>query len=102
MSIKSGSLKPKLFPQLKWVPSTGFGTLISRWFRKYLIRLGIKQKEKNFHSFRHTVANKLTTQQVYEPFIRELVGHSHGSLTMNVYGGRKPLDVLLNECVVKI
>ena len=48
------------------------------------------------------MANKLTTQQVYEPFIRELVGHSHGSLTMNVYGGRKPLDVLLNECVVKI
>lgn len=79
------SKQSKLFPQLKWMPSTGFGTKISRWFARYLRRLGIKQKGKNFHSFRHTVVNKLTTAQVYEPFIRELVGHSHGSITMDVY-----------------
>jgi len=30
------------------------------------------------------------------------VGHSHGTLTMDVYAGRKPVDVLLNECVVKL
>ena len=92
----------KLFPNLKRMRSTGYGTMISRWFRKYLIRLGIKQKGKNFHSFRHTVVNKLITKKVYEPFIKELIGHSHGSITMDVYGGRKPLSVLLNECVVKI
>ncbi len=45
--------------------STGYGTLISRWFGRYLKKLGIKQKGKNFHSFRHTVVNKLSTQQVY-------------------------------------
>ena len=82
--------------------STGYGTMISRWFAKYLIKLGIKKKGKNFHSFRHTVVNRLTTKQVYEPFIKELIGHSHGSITMDVYGGKKPLDVLLNECVIKI
>ena len=92
----------KLFPQLKKMRSTGYGTLISRWFGRYLKKLGIKQKGKNFHSFRHTVVNKLSTQQVYEPFIQELIGHSHGSLTMDVYGGQKPLQVLLNECVIKI
>ena len=48
------------------------------------------------------MVNKLTAVQVYEPFIRELIGHSHGSITMDVYGGRKPLDILLNECVIKI
>ena len=64
--------------------------------------MGIKKKGKNFHSFRHTVVNKLTNQKVYEPFIRELIGHSHGSITLDVYGGRRPLSVLLNECVVKI
>ena len=62
----------------------------------------VSKKGKNFHSFRHTVVNRLTTKKVYEPFIRELIGHSHGSLTMEVYGGRKPLEVLLNECVRKI
>ena len=92
----------KLFPSLKKMKSTGYGTMISRWFRKYLIRLGIKKKGENFHSFKHTVVNKLTNEKVYEPFIKELIGHSHGSITLDVYGGRKPLDVLLNECVVKI
>ena len=90
----------KLFPNLKKMRSTGYGTMISHWFAKYLKKLGIKKKGKNFHSFRHTVVNRLTTKQVYEPFIKELIGHSHGSLTMDVYGGKKPLDVLLNECVV--
>jgi len=92
----------KLFPNLKKMRSTGYGTMISRWFAKYLKKLGIKKKGKNFHSFRHTVVNKLITKKVYEPFIKELIGHSHGSITMDVYGGKKPLDVLLNECVNKI
>ena len=92
----------KLFPSLKKMLSTGYGTLISRWFARYLKKLGIKKKGKNFHSFRHTVVNRLTTMQVYQPFIKELIGHSHGSLTMDVYGGRKPLEVLLKECVIKI
>jgi len=92
----------KLFPNLKKMKSIGYGTMISRWFAKYLKKLGRKKKGNNFHSFRHTVVNKLITKKVYEPFIKELIGHSHGSLTMDVYGGRKPLDVLLNECAIKI
>ncbi|HHZ92745.1 TPA: integrase, partial [Candidatus Poribacteria bacterium] len=92
----------KLFPNLKKMLSTGYGTLISRWFARYLKKLGIKKRGKNFHSFRHTVVNKLITKKVYEPFIKELIGHSHGSITMDVYGGKKPLYVLLNECVIKI
>ena len=76
--------------------------MISRWFRKYLIKPGIKKKGKNFHSFRPTVVNKLTNEKVYEPFIKELIGHSHRSITLDIYGGRKPLGILLNECVVKI
>ena len=82
--------------------STGYGTMISRWVAKYLQKLSVKKKGKKFHSFRYTVVNKLTNQKVYEPFIKELIGHSHGPITMDVYGGRKPLDVLLNECVIKI
>ena len=96
------SNQQKLFPNLKKMKSTGYGTMISRWFARYLKKLGIKKRGKNFHSFRHTVVNKLTSKKVYEPFIKELIGHSHGSITMDVYGGKKPLDVLLNECVIRI
>ena len=41
----------KRFPNLKRMRSTGYGTMISRWFAKYLKKLGIKKKGKNFHSF---------------------------------------------------
>ena len=50
----------KLFPKPKKMKSQGYGTMISRWLAKYLIKLGIKKKGKNFHSFRHTVVNRLT------------------------------------------
>ena len=92
----------KLFPNLRKGKISSYGSQISQWFGRYLENLGIKKKGKNFHSFRHTVVNRLISKQVYEPFIKELVRHSHGSITMDVYGGRKPLEVLLNECVKKI
>jgi len=79
----------KLFPNLKKMKGAGFSTRISHWFTRYLNKLGIKEKGKNFHSFRHTVVNKLTNAKVYEPFIKKLIGYFHGSIT---------LDVLLNEC----
>ena len=92
----------KLFPNLKKIQVTSYGSQIGQWFGRYLKTLGIKKKGKNFHSFRHTVVNHLTSKQVYQPFIKELIGHSHGTMTMDVYGGRKSLEVLLHECVVKI
>ena len=99
--VKKGK-NPKLFPNLKKGFRTTYGDSVSKWFARYLMKLGVKKKGKNFHSLRHTVINKLITNQVYEPFIRELVGHSHGSVTMDVYGGKKPLNVLLTECVMKL
>ena len=42
------SNQQKLFPNLKKMKSTGYGTMISRWFAKYLIKLGIKKKGKTF------------------------------------------------------
>ena len=74
--IKSSG-ETKLFPNLRRGKITNYGSQISQWFGRYLENLGIKQKGKNFHSFRHTVVNHLTSKQVYEPFIKELIGHSH-------------------------
>ena len=96
------SKKTKLFPNLKQGFRATYGDSVSKWFARYLMKLEVKKKGKNFHSLRHTVINKLITNQVYEPFIKELVGHAHGSITLDVYGGKKPLDVLLNECVMKL
>ena len=92
----------KLFPTLKQGFRTTYGDTLSKWFARYLLKLGIKKKGKNFHSLRHTVINRLLTNQVYEPFIKELVGHTHGSTTLDIYGGKKPVNVLLSECVMKL
>ena len=61
------------------------------------------QKERQELSFLPTYSvNHLTSKQAYQPFIKELVGHLHGTRTMAVYGGQeKPLEVLLNASVVK-
>ena len=40
--IRNGNHQ-KLFPNLKKMLSTGYGTLISRWFDRYLKRLGIEE-----------------------------------------------------------
>ena len=96
------SQQKKLFPNLKQGFRTTYGDTLSKWFARYLVKLGIKKKGKNFHSLRHTVINQLLTSQVYEPFIKKLVGHSNGSITVDVYRGKKPLDVLLTECVEEL
>ena len=61
------------------------------------------QKERRELSFLPTYSvNHLTSKQVYQPFVKELVGHLHGTRTMDVYGEQeKPLEVLLNASVVK-
>ena len=82
--------------------STGSRTLISFRFSRCLKKLGIKQKGKSSHSFQHTVVNKLSTQQVYEPFIKELVDHSHDLLMTDFYGVYKLIQALLTEYVIKI
>ena len=41
----------KLFPNLRNMISTGYGTLISRWFARYLKKLGIRERNRDFHTF---------------------------------------------------
>ena len=48
------------------------------------------------------MVNKLSTQQVYEPFIKELVDHSHDLLMTDFYGVYKLIQALLTEYVIKI
>jgi len=53
--------------------------------------LRITDKKTSFHSFQHTVANRLKQKGVAESYIGELLGHSSGSLTL---GGPKRITRL--------
>ena len=70
--------------------------------RKFLDELGLANANWSFHTLRHTVITQLTDKQVFPYFVKELVGHKHNNITYDIYAGKPPMKVLLEECVSKI
>jgi len=64
-----------------------FSSFYQRLNRKYVT----DNPRKVFHSFRHGFANALKQNAVRSEIIAELLGHAHGSITLDRYG--KPLGV---------
>jgi len=76
---------------------------IGDWFSpKFLAELGLANANWSFHTLRYTVITQLTDKQVFLYFVKELVGHKHNSITYDIYAGKPPMKVLLEECVSKI
>jgi len=63
-----------LFDYLK-PGKNGYGKNMSRRFGQYLTHVGITDKRKVFHSFRHTVISRLTDAGTNATLIMALVGH---------------------------
>jgi integrase len=77
----------RVFPELKR-RRDGYGHTASKWFARYRVRCGIGGRGKVFHSFRHTVADRLKQADVPGEKIAELVGHENSSITTGRYGKR--------------
>ncbi|UCV28420.1 site-specific integrase [Ferribacterium limneticum] len=75
----------RLFPELK-LKRDGYGQTISRWFQSYRRKCGISEDGKVFHSFRHTVIDRLKQADVPKEKIAALVGHEDDSVTFGRYG----------------
>jgi len=94
----------RLFPELT-LRIDGFYRKPGRWFNESYLRkkVGIKDPDRTFHSFRHTVIDGLKQKGVGESYISEYVGHSSGdSETFGRYGKQYKLRVLMEEVVKKI
>ncbi len=78
----------RLFPELSWNPRNGYGHSASKWFARLRDRLGLNQpgEKKDFHSFRHTVADELKQRGLPESQIAGLLGHQGGGITFGRYG----------------
>ncbi|WP_170121121.1 site-specific integrase [Halomonas denitrificans] len=89
--------KEMLFPELVAHLKHGYSATPSKWFgrlRKQL-ELNIDDGErKDFHSFRHTVADNLKQLGVAEPHIGGILGHSTGGITSTRYGKEYRPEVL--------
>ena len=95
----------RLFEGLYYNINDGHSRKAGRWFNEQYLRkkLQITDPAKSFHSFRHTVADRLKQLGVAESFISELLGHSSGdSMTFGRYGKRYQPKVLMEEAVKRI
>jgi|GEM_PF-3706445 len=81
-----------LFPALKR-QSGRYSHGPSRWFGLFKTKLGF-QRDKSFHSFRHTFIDKLRVIQAPDYIIKGLAGHSGDSMTHSVYGSKSPVPLL--------
>lgn len=78
----------RLFPELSLHKRHGYSHTPSRWFAGVRDRLGLKggEQKKDFHSFRHTVADHLKQLGVAESLIAGILGHQAGGITFSRYG----------------
>lgn len=74
----------------------------SIWFGKYKRSLGITDKKKVFHSFRHTIVAKLISVKAPAYELKSMLGHQHGSITYDLYGSEH-IDIQpIYEMLIKI
>ena len=95
----------RLFPDLYYSVNDGYSRKVGRWFNEQYLRkkMMITDPAKSFHSFRHTVADRLKQLGVAESFIAELLGHSSGdTMSFGRYGKRYQPQVLKKEAVQRI
>jgi integrase len=92
----------RVFPDLK-KENHKYGNVLSKRFNYYLRnKVGIKDKEKTFHSFRHNVTNCLMNETRNESMVEELSGRAGKTETRRTYFKGFRSDVLYKECVSKL
>ena len=75
----------RLFPDIKR-GEDGYFSPFSKWFSRFLVAVGAKQRRLSFHSLRHTYRDALTRAGLSKDLIRALGGWSSGR-TEDDYGG---------------
>jgi len=73
----------------------GYSQSASKWFSRYKSKCGVTDRNKTFHSFRHTVANTLKQKGVDGKMISAILGHKDDSITTGRYGKSYEPKVLL-------
>jgi integrase len=77
----------RLWPQLKNTRD-GYGQAFQRKFGRLNRKDITEDRKKVFHSLRHNFSNSLKQNRAQVEIISELLGHSHGSITLERYGKR--------------
>ncbi len=87
----------KLFPELTKTKQNGYARVIQGWFGRYLDRVGIRDKNKVFHSFRHTFETKAVEIKVPIEYQNAICGWADRGVGQRIYGKKKSINVTLEE-----
>lgn len=63
----------------------GYSQAVSKWFGRFRKSCGIEERGLDFHSFRHTVADRLKKAGVEEKLAATILGHSAHGITYGRY-----------------
>ena len=89
--------KKKLFSELKKIENGMFGRPVQSWFSRYLDRIGIREKSKVFHSFRHTFETEAVDSKIPTEYQNALGGWVDYGIGQRIYGRRKDIRIMLEE-----
>lgn len=86
----------RVFPELTCHKKHGYSAAPSKWFTRIREQLGFRgdDAKKDFHSFRHTLADHLKQKGVAESLVGGILGHQAGGITFSRYGKDFRPDVL--------
>jgi integrase len=76
----------RLFPELKPSADGYEASAFSKFFSRFLAKIGVKTTRNGFHSFRHTFADATRRARLPDSLRKRLLGHEDHSTTEGHYG----------------
>ena len=89
--------KGRLFSEIKPGKDGSYSHNFSKYFGRYLKRVGVKTNKTTYHSFRHTFTDALRAGAVDIARMKELLGHAGKDVTGTYGTGVSPLKVLADD-----
>ncbi len=92
----------RLFFDFNYTAKAGYGCALSRWTNEtFFVKLEVKSKQHVFHSFRHTMNERLLHAYVPDPIAKCVIGHAQSGVTQEVYNSNGYTLRHLKEAIEK-
>jgi integrase len=100
--LQSRQKEDSLFDNLPVAEDGRRSKRASRWFCQFRPKVGLTERGKDFHSFRHTIIDDMKQGEVNERVLKALVGHADqlsedmqkDDITMDRYGKKYKAEIL--------